>query len=73
MKYFTGDIDNYKRSNGNKWKGVGTVIGQDGQQVLVKHGGSYVRVHPCRILLEQAAFGQPIVDRQNEDEVIKVQ
>ena len=47
VKYFTGDIVYYKRNNSNEWKGPGTVIGQDGQQVLVKHGGSYVRVHPC--------------------------
>ena len=28
------------------------MLGQDGQQVLVKHGGVYVRVHPCRLSLE---------------------
>ena len=49
------------------------MIGQDGQQVLVKHGGSYVRVHPCRLLLEQAAFGRPVVDNQDKEELIKVQ
>ena len=49
------------------------MIGQDGQQVLVKHGGSYVRVHPCHLLLEQAAFGQPMVDNQDQVELIKVQ
>ena len=49
------------------------MIGQDGQQVLVKHGGSYVRVHLCRLLLEQAAFGQPMVDSQDEEEAIRVQ
>ena len=49
------------------------MIEQDGQQVLVKHGGSYVRVHSCRLLLEQAAFGQPMVDDQDEEEIIKVQ
>ena len=27
------------------------VIGQDGQQILIKHGGYYVRVHPCRMQL----------------------
>ena len=43
----------------------GTVIGQDGQQVLVKHGESYVKVHPCRLLLEEAAFRQPMVDSQD--------
>ena len=42
------------------------MIGQNGQQVLVKRGGSYVRVYPC-ILLEQAAFGQPMVDNQDEE------
>ena len=54
-------------------KETGTVIGQDGQQVLVKHGESYVRVHPSRLLLEQAAFGQPMVDNQDKEELIKVQ
>ena len=29
------------------------VLGQDGQQVLVKYGSNYVRVHPCRLALEQ--------------------
>ena len=73
MKYFTGDIVYYKRNNSNEWKGPGTVIGQDRQQVLVKHGGSYVTVHPCRLLLEQVAFGQPVVDGQDEEEAIRVQ
>ena len=27
--------------------------GQDGQQVLVKYGSNYVRVHPCRLALER--------------------
>ena len=27
------------------------MIGQDGQQVLVKHASSYVRVHPCNLQL----------------------
>ena len=73
VKYFTGDIVYYKRNNSNEWRGPGTVIGQEGQQVLIKHGGSYVRVHPCRLLLEQVAFGQPVVDGQDEEEAIRVQ
>ena len=73
VKYFTGNIVYYKRNNSNEWKGSGTVIGQDGQQVLVKHGGSYVRVHPSHLLLEQVAFGQPMVDGQGEEEAIRVQ
>ena len=31
----------------------GTVIGQDVHYVPVKHGSIYVRVHPCRVLLEK--------------------
>ena len=51
-KYFTGDVVLYKRNNSKKWHGPGTVLGQDGQTVLVKHGHNYVRVHPCRLLLD---------------------
>ena len=40
----------YKRNDSSKWKGPGYVLGQEGQQILVKHGGVYVRVHPCRLL-----------------------
>ena len=72
VKYFTGNIVHCKRNNSNEWKGPWTVIGQDGQQVLVKHGGSYVRVHPCRLLLEQVAFGQLMVDGRDEEKAIRV-
>ena len=51
-KYFTGDVVLYKRNNSKKWHGPGTVLGKDGQTVLVKHGHNYVRVHPCRLLLD---------------------
>ena len=40
-------------NNKRKWKGPGKVLGQDGQQVLVKYGSHYVRVHPCRLALEK--------------------
>lgn len=50
--YNTGDIVFYKRKDIPTWKGPGTVIGQDGQQVLIKHGSTYVRVHPCNIQLK---------------------
>ena len=38
----------YQRSSSKEWKGPGTVLGQDGAVVFVCHGGTYVRVHPCR-------------------------
>ena len=51
-KYLTGNILFYKSNNCSHWKGPGTVIGQEGQQVLVKHGNIYVCVHPYKLSLE---------------------
>ena len=45
----TGDMVYFKRPNVQRWMGPGTVIGRENKQVLVKHGGTYVRVHPCRL------------------------
>ena len=45
-----GDHVYYKRNDDNKWKGPGTVIGQDGKVVFVRHGSIYVRVPPCRLI-----------------------
>ena len=39
----------FKRNDAKEWHGPGVVIGRDGKQVLVKHGGTYVRVHVCRL------------------------
>ena len=51
-KYYIGDLVYSKQKDNNYWKGPGTVIGQDGQQVLVKHSSSsYVTVHPCQLQL----------------------
>lgn len=44
-----GDKVYYKRNNNHEWHGPGTVIGRDGKQFLVRHGGVYVRVHECRL------------------------
>ena len=66
VKYFCGDKVYYKRANDKKWKGPGTVLGQDGQQILVKHGSVYIRVHPCRICLERSA---KYISTPNEEKV----
>ena len=29
------------------WKGPGIVIAKENKQILVKHGGQYIRVHYC--------------------------
>ena len=54
VKYITGDQVYYKRKDSSEWKGPGNVLGQDGQQILIKHGSYYVRVHPCRVKLVNA-------------------
>ncbi|MCP3851495.1 MAG: hypothetical protein GY694_14810, partial [Gammaproteobacteria bacterium] len=40
------------------WHGPATVLGKDAQNYLLKHGGVYVRVHPCRL--------QPIVEHHSD-------
>ena len=34
-----------KEKNSEQWHGPGRVIGEDGKQILVKHGFTYERVH----------------------------
>ena len=55
IKYLTGDEVLYKRNDSVQWHGPATVIGQVDQQVFVKHGSFYVRVHPCRLQLVRGA------------------
>ena len=64
IKYITGDQVYYKRKDSNEWKGPGSVLGQDGQQILIKHGSYYVRVHPCRVKLVQS-------ENQPEKNIVK--
>ena len=49
QSYGNGDRVLYKRNECDRWLGPGTVIGWENKQVLVKHGGTYVRVHPSRL------------------------
>ena len=49
QSYKNGDLVLFKRNESERWLGPGTVIGWENKQVLVKHGGTYVRVHPCRL------------------------
>ena len=58
IKYITGDQIYYKRSNSRERHGPATVLGQDGQQVLIKMGSIYIRVHPCRLQLISNTSGQ---------------
>ena len=66
-KYVSGDIVFYKRNDAKKWKGPAKVLGTDSQQVLLKHGGSYVRVHSCRVMLQKDSFEKGDIDQSVEN------
>ena len=47
--FSNGEQVYYKRNDSHMWHGPATVLGKDAQNYLLKHGGIYVRVHPCRL------------------------
>ena len=51
--FVTGDSVYYKWASDRGWRGPAKVLRKDGQQVLVKHSGTYVCCHPYRLPLEQ--------------------
>ena len=51
VKYLNGDLVYFKRKDDKNWHGPASVIGQDGQMVLVRYHFTWVRVHPCRLQL----------------------
>lgn len=51
-----GDRVFYKREESSKWLGPGKVVFQDGKIVFVRHGGSFVRVSPNRLVKSGSEF-----------------
>ena len=49
--YQMGDQVYFKRNESKEWYGPAKVLGCEKSQYLLKHGGNYVRVHPCRMQL----------------------
>ena len=47
--YNNGDMVYYKRESAHEWHGPAKIIGRDNQRYLLKHGGTYHRVHPCKM------------------------
>ena len=50
QQFLVGDEVYYKREKSSKWQGTAKVLGRENNQLLIKHGSSYLRVHPCRLL-----------------------
>ena len=44
-----GDMVYYYRDSSSFWHGPAKIIGRDQKQFLLKQGGVYVRVHPCKL------------------------
>ncbi len=68
ITYCQGDIVYYWRNNKSDCHGPAVVIGKDGQQVLLKHGGVYIRVHPCRMQPCQTQTVQPEASKIHTDQ-----
>ena len=49
MCYENGEKVSFKRQDSKRWHGPGTVIGQEGKQIIVRNGGAIVSVHTSRI------------------------
>ena len=74
--YINGDLVYYKRDSSNEWHGPAKVLGKDAQNYLLKNGGIYVRVHPCRMQLanthhEQSYDTEKNMNRENENDQSK--
>ena len=60
---------NYHRNKSKKWHGPAKVLGKDGQQHLLKHGGVYIRVHPCRMQLCNPQTNEILEDEEKTSSV----
>ena len=65
-EFTNGDSVYYKRNDSDAWHGPGIIIGRDGKQVLVRHGGVYVRAHTCR--LQKDSTGKVDCNKINSDD-----
>ena len=58
IKYYSGDVVYFKRGEKKFWYGPAVVVGHVDNNVLIKHGGLIVRVHPCKVVLQSVASDQ---------------
>ena len=63
--YVNGDKVYHIHQGDTKWRGPAIVLGQDGQEILLKHGGFYVLTHHCHV-----QHVNPISDKPLEPQAI---
>ena len=71
-EYANEDMVLFKRNESNRWMGPSTVIGYENKQVLIKHGGTYVRAHACRIQRYPGGNSSQLRDNYTEDDVTTI-
>ena len=64
--FMNGDKVYYRRKNFKGWKGPAVVLGQDGQFVLIRHGGAFYRVHPCHLMKMDRNENKVIVEDRHK-------
>ena len=48
--YQNGGEVSYKRRAVKDWKGPATVLGNEGNFVLIRHVSAFYRIHPCHLM-----------------------
>ena len=64
MTFEPGNRVYYKRIDSDYWRGPAVVIGKDSHQVILKHGGLFVRAHPTSLqkIEEEPDFRSSVVE-----------
>ena len=72
IQYQIGDKVYYKRNNSHEWRGPAKILGCDKSQYLLKHGGNYVRVHPCKLQPIELNFQKTFVPNTTDNSKVDV-
>ena len=58
----------YKRIDSESWRGPAVVMGRDSHQVVLKHGGIFIRTHPTSLKKVHDPPKQPGEEKKPEDQ-----
>ena len=72
IRYQIGDKVYYKRNKSHEWRGPAKILGCEQSQYLLKHGGNYVRVHPCKLQLIESNFQKTCVPITTDNSKVDV-